>query len=101
MYHVFHRATYLAGELLCSVKDMIQFTAVLCQICKGDMDDKLVCVINVTIQRPISDVVAICITFLRDHFTSVIRESMHNKNELFVVWFTPLIPVGLSANLYP
>lgn len=38
-----HRATYLAGELLCSVKDMIQFTAVLCQICKGDMDDKCVC----------------------------------------------------------
>ena len=43
MHHAFiHRATYLAGELLCSVKDMIQFTAVLCQICKGDMDDKCV-----------------------------------------------------------
>ena len=44
MHHAFiiHRATYLAGELLCSVEDMIQFTAVLCQIYKGDMDDKFV-----------------------------------------------------------
>ena len=42
VYRIFYRATYLAGELLCSVKDMIQFTAVLCQICKGDMDDKCV-----------------------------------------------------------
>ena len=40
MCYAFYRATYLAGELLCSVKDMIQFTAVLCQIYKGDIDDK-------------------------------------------------------------
>ena len=40
MHYSILRATYLAGELLCSIKDMIQFTAVLCQICKGDMEDK-------------------------------------------------------------
>ena len=40
MCHAFYRATYLAGELLCSVKDMIQFTAVLCQIYKEDIDNK-------------------------------------------------------------
>ncbi len=30
------RATYLAGELLCSVNDMVRLSAILCQITKGD-----------------------------------------------------------------
>lgn len=30
------RATYLAGELLCSSNDMVQLSAILCQITKGD-----------------------------------------------------------------
>ena len=31
-----HRATYLAGELLCSQNDMVRLSAILCQITKGD-----------------------------------------------------------------
>ena len=30
------RATYLAGELLCSPDDMVRLSAILCQIAKGD-----------------------------------------------------------------
>ena len=41
MTHLFppsllHRATYLAGELLCSQNDMVRLSAILCQITKGD-----------------------------------------------------------------
>ena len=31
-----YRATYLAGEMLCSVNDMIRLSAILTQIIKGD-----------------------------------------------------------------
>ena len=31
-----HRATYLAGEMLCSVSDMVRLSAILTQITKGD-----------------------------------------------------------------
>lgn len=30
------RATYLAGELLCSASNMVQLSAILCQINKGN-----------------------------------------------------------------
>lgn len=30
------RATYLAGEILCSVSDMVRLSAILTQITKGD-----------------------------------------------------------------
>jgi len=30
------RATYLAGEFLCSQNDMVRLSAILCQIIKGD-----------------------------------------------------------------
>lgn len=33
---VHSRATYLAGEFLCSQNDMVRLSAILCQITKGD-----------------------------------------------------------------
>ena len=33
------RATYLAGELLCSAVDMVRLSAILCQITKGNYSD--------------------------------------------------------------
>ncbi len=30
------RATYLAGEILCSPNDMVRLSAILCQISKGN-----------------------------------------------------------------
>ena len=36
MYLHLCRATYLAGEILCSVSDMVRLSAILTQITKGD-----------------------------------------------------------------
>ena len=35
-YIAHSRATYLAGEFLCSQNDMVRLSAILCQIIKGD-----------------------------------------------------------------